>query len=268
MALLCLTRAVVCRPGGDFVLRMQPERSFSLVRTGDDLTHMATFVLVHGSYQGGWIWKFVAQRLEAAGHHVYRPTLEGSAERRRTLSPTLSLADYGAEIADLFFYEDLRDVVFVGTSIGGMVVCQAAEQVPERIQRIIFIEALVPLPGETVPTINSRPPYPKSNVVYGPKPEDAGSIFTDLPAETQAWAVARYTQQAIAPTDDPVDLHAFWARAWQVDVLRCTRSPAPPEAHQRRTAERLRGTYTELDAGHYPMLSHPAEVTAYLLERC
>src|SRR5438477_135336 len=138
---------------------------------------MAVFVLVHGSYQGGWIWKPVGERLLDAGHRVYRPTLEGSAERRRQLRADLSLADHGAEIADLLFYEDLRDVILVGTSFGGMVVCQAAELVPERIGRLVFIDALVPVPGESVPEINSRPAHPRSALVYGPLPGKArGSV--------------------------------------------------------------------------------------------
>ena len=229
---------------------------------------MSTYVLLHGSYQGGWIWKFVGERLVAAGHAVYRPTLEGSAERKRNLRPELSLLDYGREMADLLFYEDLHDVILVGTSIGGMVAAQTAELVPERIKRLVFIDALVPLPGESVPTINSRPPYDRTNLVYGPLPENArGVIYADLAAEVENWALARYTQQAIGPTDEPVDLQKFWSQTWQVDVLRCQRSPAPPAAHQQRTAERLGGTYTELDAGHYPMLSHPAEIAQYLLAR-
>lgn len=229
---------------------------------------MATYVLVHGSYQGGWIWKLVGDRLLDAGHRVYRPTLDGSAERRRNLRPDMTLADYGAEVADLLFFEDLKDVVFVGTSMGGMVVCEAAERAPERIKRLIFIDALVPLPGESVPTINNRAPHDRARVVYGPEPTAArGVIFADLPPDIQEWALQRYTQQAIRPTDDPVDLGKFWSRSWKVDVLRCTESPLPPEAHQRRTAERLGGSYSELTAGHYPMLSHPAEVTEYLLAR-
>jgi pimeloyl-ACP methyl ester carboxylesterase len=229
---------------------------------------MSTFVLVHGSYQGGWIWKPVGERLQAHGHVVYRPTLQGSAERRREVSPNLTLGDYGAEIADLFFYEDLTDVVFVGTSIGGMVVAEAAPKITHRIRRLIFVDALVPLPGESVPQINSRAPYDPRNVVYGPPPEAArGAMFAGLPKDVEDWALARYTQQAIKPTDDPVDLREFWSGTWQVDVLRCTQSPAPPEAHQRRTAERLRGSYTELEAGHYPMLSHPDAVAEYLVAR-
>jgi pimeloyl-ACP methyl ester carboxylesterase len=162
----------------------------------------------------------------------------------------------------------LTNVVLVGTSIGGMVVAQAAPSVAERIKRLIFIDALVPLPGESVPTINGRAPYEPARGVYGPPPEQAGeTIFADLPDALRAWAAARYTQQAIGPTDEPVDLREFWSRSWHVDVLRCARSPAPPEAHQRRTAERLNGAYAEIDAGHYPMLSHPTEIAEYLLAR-
>ena len=225
---------------------------------------MATYVLVHGSFQGGWIWKTVGNSLVDAGHRVYRPTLEGSAERSRNLRASLSLSDHGAELAELLFYEDLTDVILVGTSMGGMVVADAAARAPERIERLIFIDALVPLPGESVPIINSRKPYDKAGVVYGHGPE---GTFADLPAEVQDWARKRYTPQPVAPTDDPVDLREFWSRKWQVDVLCCTGSALPPTAHQRRTAERLNGGYSELDAGHYPMLSHPRVVTEYLLAR-
>jgi pimeloyl-ACP methyl ester carboxylesterase len=229
---------------------------------------MATYVLIHGSYQGSWIWKLVAPQLTAAGHEVYRPTLDGSAERKGSLRREITLKSVGQEIASLFFYEDLHDVVFVGTSSGGMVVAEAAEQVPDRIRRLIFIDALVPMPGETVATINNRPPYDRSELVYGLRPEETrGRIFEDLPADLQDWALARYTRQPLAVVDEPVDLNEFWSRTWQVDVLRCSRGALPPQVHQQRTAEKLGGAYSEIEAGHYPMLSHPDEIASYLLAR-
>src|SRR6202035_915655 len=79
-------------------------------------TMMATFVLVHGSYQGGWIWQRVAKRLRAAGHEVYNPSLDGCAERRQQVRPGIDATSQGEEIADLLFFEDLHDVVLVGTS--------------------------------------------------------------------------------------------------------------------------------------------------------
>jgi hypothetical protein len=64
---------------------------------------MATYVLVHGSFQGGWIWKPVGERLAAAGHTVYRPTLDGSAERKGSLRHGITLKSLGDEIASLLF---------------------------------------------------------------------------------------------------------------------------------------------------------------------
>jgi len=76
---------------------------------------MATYVLVHGSNQGGWIWQPVANRLRAAGHHVYAPSLDGCGERKGSVRPGITTESHADEIAQLLFYEDLKDAVLVGT---------------------------------------------------------------------------------------------------------------------------------------------------------
>ena len=117
---------------------------------------MTTFVLIHGSYQGGWIWQRVASRLRAAGHTVYAPSLDGCAERKHEVRAGITTETHAAEIADLLFYEDLNDVVMVGTSSGGMVLCRAAEAARERIARVVFVEALALLDGERIRDIVQR----------------------------------------------------------------------------------------------------------------
>ena len=72
---------------------------------------MATYVLVHGAYQGGWIWKPVADRLRAAGHRVHAPTLDGCAERHDQVRSGITAATHGQEVAKLLFYEDLARVI-------------------------------------------------------------------------------------------------------------------------------------------------------------
>ena len=86
---------------------------------------MATYVLLHGSYQGGWIWQKVADRLRVAGHLVYAPSLDGCAERKDAVRPGITTETQADEVAQLLFYEDLKEVVLVGTSSGGMVVWYA-----------------------------------------------------------------------------------------------------------------------------------------------
>ncbi len=65
---------------------------------------MTTYVLIHGAYQGGWIWRDVAAALRAAGHHVLAPSLDGCAERRHQLRPGITTETQAEEIAALLFY--------------------------------------------------------------------------------------------------------------------------------------------------------------------
>jgi pimeloyl-ACP methyl ester carboxylesterase len=228
---------------------------------------MATFVLVHGSYQGGWIWKPVATRLRAAGHEVYAPTLDGCAERASQVRAGIDTESQADEVAQLLFYEDLHDVVLVGTSSGGMVVCRVAELIPDRIGRLVFVDALALLNGETIRDIVTRSTAQASGLTAGPSREDAANrLFADLDPATREHALERYTQHPIAIYNQGVKLDKFWSMPWEASVIWCKQAPNPGEAHQRRTAEKLQAPFFELDTGHYPMLSMPAELTALILK--
>jgi len=228
---------------------------------------MATYVLIHGAYQGGWIWKPVATRLRAAGHVVYAPTLDGCGERHHLARHGITVTTQAQEVAQFLFYEDLQEVVLVGTSSGGMVLCKTAELARDRLARLVFIDALALLPGEQVATIvNRAAPYETTAFSTGPSRADAERrLFADLAPETRTWALARYTPHPIAALEAPMELDNFWEHTWPATVIRCQRSVNPPETHQRRTAERLKAAWHELDTGHYPMLSQPEELTRLLL---
>jgi pimeloyl-ACP methyl ester carboxylesterase len=227
---------------------------------------MATFVLVHGAYQGGWIWKPVATRLRAAGHLVFAPTLEGCAERAHAIRPGITVGAHAREVAQLLFYEDLSDVVLAGTSAGGMVIQKAAETARERIARLVFVDALALMPGETVGEIVKRSaPNEVTAVSTGPTKADAESrLFRDLDPALRAWALARITPHPIDALEAPMEPTRFWEQPWSATVIRCRRAANPPEHHQRRTAERLNAAWHELDTGHYPMLSEPDALTRLL----
>jgi pimeloyl-ACP methyl ester carboxylesterase len=228
---------------------------------------MATFVLVHGAYQGGWIWKPVVARLRAAGHVAYAPTLDGCAERKHQVRSGITVATHAQEIAEFLVYEDLRDVVLVGTSSGGMVVVKAAEQARERLARVAFVDALALLPGERVDAIVKRPaPNKVGDLTTGPSREDAENrMFKDLEPSVRAWALERITPHPVAALEAPMVETTFWDQKWVAAVIRCTQAVNPPEHHQRRTAEKLGAPYHELDTGHYPMLSAPDALTKLLV---
>ena len=227
---------------------------------------MTNFVLVHGSYQGGWIWQPVVARLRAAGHTVYAPTLAGCAERRHQLRAGIDTTTHATEISELLFYEDLRDVVLVGTSSGGMVVCRAAEQTRDRVARIVLADALALFSGERTRDIVNRNAPPPFGLAAGPSREDAEkSLFADLDPETRAWVLDRYTPHPVGCSMTPVKLTDFWDKAWNASVIWCRQAVNPGEAHQRRAANRLKARWHELDTGHYPMLSMPEELTQLIV---
>jgi pimeloyl-ACP methyl ester carboxylesterase len=228
---------------------------------------MATYVLIHGAYQGAWIWKPVATRLRAGGALVHATSLDGCGERRHLVRRGITVETHAREVAQLLFYEDLHDVVLVGTSSGGMVLQKAAELARDRVGRLVFVDALALLPGERVDDIVTRArPNETTEVATGPTRADAESrLFRDLDPATRAWALARITPHPLAALEAPMVSTTFWEQPWQAAVIRCRRAVNPPEAHQRRTAERLKAAWHELDTGHYPMLSEPDGLARLLL---
>jgi pimeloyl-ACP methyl ester carboxylesterase len=110
---------------------------------------MATYVLIHGGWDGGWSWRDVAHYLQAAGHEVLRPTLTGSGERVHLASPDIGLDTHVLDVVNVLRYEELQEVVLCASSYGGMVITGVAEQVPERIKQLIYVDAFVPEDGQS-----------------------------------------------------------------------------------------------------------------------
>jgi pimeloyl-ACP methyl ester carboxylesterase len=228
---------------------------------------MTDFVLLHGAYQGGWIWGPVAQRLRAAGHRVYAPSLDGCGERRSQLRAGIDTESHGEEIADLLHYEDLHDVVLVGTSSGGMVLAAAAERARARIGRVVFADALALFNGEKIRDIVTRPAAINNEHAIGPTREDAlGRMFAGMDRKLAEWAADRITLHPVKVFTQPVKLPSFWEQSWNASVIYCPQAQNPGEAHQRRCAEKLKARWYTIDTGHYPMLSEPEALTRIIVE--
>jgi pimeloyl-ACP methyl ester carboxylesterase len=111
---------------------------------------VATFVLVHGMWAGGWYWQKVRPLLRAAGHEVFSPTLTGLGERVHLARPEVDLDTHIDDVVNVMRYEDLRDVVLVGHSYAGMVIGGVADRAPERLARLVYLDAFVPEDGDCV----------------------------------------------------------------------------------------------------------------------
>ena len=95
----------------------------------------------------------MARVLRAAGHDAYAPCLTGIGERVHLASPEITLDTHIQDVCGTLTYEELRDVVLVGWSYGGMVITGVAERMPERIAHLVFLDAWVPRDGESCSTM-------------------------------------------------------------------------------------------------------------------
>ena len=110
----------------------------------------STFVIVHGAWGGSWAFREVGSLLSDRGHAVYRPSLTGLGERVHLATPDVGLSTHIDDVVNTILFEDLRDVTLVGHSYGGMVISGVADRIPDRIRRLVYVDAFVPNDGESV----------------------------------------------------------------------------------------------------------------------
>lgn len=231
---------------------------------------MPTFVFVPGAWLGGWCWRDVAAPLQAAGHAVISATLTGLGERAHLLNPQIGLYTHVADIVGLLHWRDLSGVILVGHSYGGTVITAVAEQVPDRIRRLVYLDASVPRDGES------------NDDVIGP--EMAAQLRSDAQAGGEGWRVppAQYVLTGLADAirvwvEERLTPHPLRSFAEPVQ-LRSRGAAALPRAFIRTSMQsnlygrlidqaREAGWYhRELTGGHYPMLREPQAVAAALGE--
>src|SRR5215467_3003469 len=111
---------------------------------------MTIFVLVHGAWGGAHGFRRVRGPLQAAGHQVFTPSLTGIGERAHLTSPQVNLTTHITDVVNTVLYEDLRDIVLLGYSYGGMVVTGALAHIAGRVAHMVFLDAFLPGDGDSL----------------------------------------------------------------------------------------------------------------------
>jgi pimeloyl-ACP methyl ester carboxylesterase len=233
---------------------------------------VTTFVLVHGAFRGGWAWRSVRERLVAAGHDVRTPSLTGCGDRAHLAGPGrggVTLSTWVTDLVSLCDSFDLRDVVLVGHSQGGLVTTAATDALADRLSLVVHLDAPVPRDGERGVDLNPPGVTPPSaddvdlDAWFPPTPLVAGP---DLDADLVAWVNARLGPTPVRPSFEPVTVGAA-ARAVPVEHVFFTRTPETyPCWVTRRRLDAEGGCYRLLDAGHDAPLTAPDAVAEVLLD--
>ncbi|MFI5225894.1 MAG: alpha/beta fold hydrolase [Candidatus Limnocylindrales bacterium] len=222
-------------------------------------------VLVHGSYAGAWIWDLVRPHLEDRGHSVTAVDLPIS-------DPDAGAEAYARTIAEAVDWSD--PPVLVGHSSSGLVTPLVAADHP--VRSLVFVAAMLARPDVSANEQRQAEPIDApvapatsqwtdlGDGVWSVGPDTATEIFWhDAPPDVTTWAVARLRPQSYRFMNEPSPL-AVWPVVPSAYVACRDDHATNPEWQRGAATERLGVTAVELDGGHSPMLSRPAELSDVL----
>lgn len=225
---------------------------------------------MHGAWHGGWCWPRVAERLRAAGHRVFTPTLTGLGERRHLLTPAVDVDTHIRDVIGLLEAEELEDVVLAGHSYAGMVITGVAARAKARLRRLVYLDALIVNDGESwaeafppeVAEARRKSAMMIDGVKTIPAPDPAIYGFSD-PADTE-WVRRRMTPHPFAA----FELKNRWGGPVGNGVPKvyvdCTKPALGALASMKQ--QRLAGwEVIALATGHDLMVSAPEEMAQILL---
>lgn len=234
------------------------------------------YVLVHGAWHGGWCWGKVAERLRAAGHRVFTPTLTGLGDRAHLIAPNVGLATYIEDIISTIEMEDLSDVILVGHSFGSVVISGVADVRADRIRRLVFLDSFVVQSGQS--PFDQLPPEMvearrasaiKTQSLYGQTlamPPPAPSVFGVTDAKDATWVASRLKPHPIKSYEDTLELKRPLGGARPKTYIACTNPNYRPNAPERQWVKTQPDwTYFELATGHDAMILAPDALTEMLM---
>lgn len=218
------------------------------------------FLFVHGAWDGGWDYAKVDSILKTKGDIVYRPTLTGLGERIHLSNANVNLSTYIADVVNVIKFENLHNIILVGHSYGGMVISGVAEQIPDRISQLVYLDAMVPNDGESAQAV-------------------CGDLWSNLIAPNIQDSVVLYpfgTTKSTPPTDAPQPLKTFTeplkisnplVKKIPTAFILMTKNGKSDSATDKMGVDRARArnwkVYT-FEGGHYSMREQPENLVKKL----
>lgn len=235
-------------------------------------SHPRHFVLVHGLWHGGWCWERVSPTLRDRGHQVTAITHTGLGERSHLLSADIIVDTFVADVVNTLIWRDLRDVVLVGHSFGGIPITGAADAVPERIAKLVYLDAAVVENGESWFGL-----LPEDIVAERRKQAEESSGGVSLPVAPvenfdvtdpgdRAFLEARLTPHPIGTFTSPLRLNNPVGNGLPVAYIACIAPAYPPAEGSHKRARAKGWPMHELATGHDAMVTAPRETARLLME--
>jgi pimeloyl-ACP methyl ester carboxylesterase len=230
-------------------------------------------VLVHGAWHGGWCWRYTAERLRAAGHPVYTPTLTGLGDRAHLLGPHVDLETHIADISGLLAMEELDDAILVGHSYGGAVISAVADAHADQLSHLVYLDAVLLNSGESM--LSAMPPARADSVKklmaagdIGMKPPSADTFGLAPGDPLTNWVGRHLTPHPLASLVQAVSFTNGGGKGLPRTYIECVKPSmfGPDNPYAKRARTEAGWTNATLDTGHDAMVSAPDQLARLLLQ--
>lgn len=229
---------------------------------------MSTFVLVHGAWHDGSAWKGVIQHLETKEHQAFAPTIAGNG---KGVNKNVNHAQCTQSIVDYIVSKDLTDIVLLGHSFGGTIIAKVAEEIGDRIRRLIFLDAFILNDGDSLQ--DNIPPHLQQLMEQLAKESDDNTVMlpfdvwrevfiNDADLELAKSSYAQLSSQPYQPFIDKLDLKQFYSLPIPKSYLYCSEDIALPQGewgwHPRMSNRLGLFRFLQMPGSHEVMFSNPS----------
>ena len=236
-----------------------------------------TYVLIHGAWHGSWCWNKLSSRLQSFGHKVLTPDLPGHYKNKADFK-NITLKSYVDHVQDIVLRTP-DPVILVGHSMAGVVISQVAENISDKISRLVYVSGFIPVDGGSlldeekkavIPTVANAITVDEASASIS-LPLHELKIITDLfyancDEETRRYALSHLQKQPLLPFVGTVSVSS--ARFGSVPKLyiECLQDKAIMIQDQRRMQSYVPCEVATIDTDHSPFFSATDELANILME--
>jgi pimeloyl-ACP methyl ester carboxylesterase len=218
----------------------------------------------------------VADRLRAAGHHVFTPSFTGMGERAHLLSESITISTFVEDLVQVIEVEELHEVTLVGHSFGGVPVTGVADRIPERIAHLVYFDAVLLESGQ-----DSYSHYPKEEAeariaaagkstggLAVPVPDPLPPVWgVEKETEEYEWMVRRLSPHPLKTYTSSLQLRHPIGNGLRKTYIHCT-SPSHPILRRSRELVESDASWevVEIAAPHEAHITHPDLLVDTLLK--
>ena len=224
------------------------------------------FLVCHGAWSAGWAWKKMHPLMQAAGHRLVTPSYTGLGERVHLANPSIDLETHIEDILNVIKYDDLRDIVLIGHSYGGMVATGVADRARDRTAQLIYLDAFVPEDGQSLLDLNESDRQRMQQLVKDggwrvpPRPISPDTAEADI-----EWLNARRVEMPVKCFDTRLKLQGGKLTLPRSYIYATRITPADTFGQfAKRTKNEAGWRYYEIDATHSPNVTAPEPLMALL----